>query len=591
MSRIPKDLIDQIRMKSDIVDTISSYIPLNKKGKNYMALCPFHDDNNPSMSVNQEKQIYKCFVCGAGGNVFTFIQDYEKVNFVDAVIKQAHTVHIDLSQYETNSIKPVDERKKTLVSLMNEVRNFTAYQLKTSDGTEALNVLHKRGYSDEIIKHFGVGVAFSGNQISEFLKAKGYQEEEMLSVDIVRIGQNSIQDVFYNRLMFPISNQYGDVVAFSARTLDPNSTVKYINTAETELYTKSHHIYNLDKVKEKFKHADRIIVTEGVTDVFAFKMAGYDEAVSMLGVSCSNEQIQLLKSNTKSVMLAFDGDKAGYDATFEIGKKITNANIPLKIWYNDSGLDPDDLLKQKGKDALKQGVDNALGWHDFLLVYASGLYGTDSFENKKRMVTFFLPFLTQEDSLTQSYYLEKLSEMTQFDIATLQNQIPKSHEVSYLEEPIYHEPYYEEIPYDIIDQRSYTQAISRAELEILNQMILSKEASRIYSSELGFMPSPLAQETSLLIQNVYRTQDSLNIADLLSEPLSSDVQHFLLELQDRLMYQTFEKEIMDENINYLKKRVQMSDAQQTLKRIRNASNLDEKTDLLEALLKKKSTRR
>lgn len=603
MSQIPKELIDEIRSKSDIVETISSYIPLNKKGKNYMALCPFHDDSNPSMSVNQEKQIFKCFVCGAGGNVFTFIQDYEKVHFVEAVIKQAKTVNIDMAQYETTSIKPVNKRKETLVSLMNEVRNFTSYQLKTKEGAVAQDVLHKRGYSDEILAHFGVGVALSNNQIYEFLSAKGYQEEEMLAVDIIRIGSNKIQDVFYNRLMFPISNQYGEVVAFSARTLDPNSTVKYINTGETELYTKSHHLYNLDKVKEKFRHADRIIITEGVTDVFAFKMAGFDETVSTLGVSLSNEQLTLLKRNTKSVVLAFDGDKAGYDATYEIGKKISEAKIPIKIWYNDSGLDPDDLYKKEGAKALSDGLEDALGWYDFLLVYATGLYGNDSFDNKKRMINFFLPLLASEDDLTISFYITKLAQMTQFDEETLKTQL-ESHkqtvsthnyptyveyeEPTYFPDEAYNETYnYEETAPKI----ALTQSISRAELEILNQMLLSKEASFIYRRELGYMPSPLAQEASLLIQNFYRTHDILNIADLLSDDISEQMQSFLLEIQDRLVTDKYEKAIMYENIEFLKDRVNLNDSQLTVTKIKQAQNLDEKTKLLDELFKKKSTRR
>ncbi len=577
MSRIPKEQIDQIRMKSDIVETIASYIPLNRKGKNFMGLCPFHEDNNPSMSVNPDKQIFKCFVCGEGGNVFSFIQKYEKVHFVDAVIKQAKNINIDISQYEKTTIAPINKRKEHLYNLMKEVRNFTSYQLKSKDGQMGLRNLRERGYQDAVLEKFQVGLALSGNQIFEFLKAKGYSEEEMLSVDVIRVGDTQIQDVFYNRIMFPIQDQFGNVIAFSARTLDPNSTVKYINTGETELYTKSHHIYNLNRVKEKFRYADRIIITEGVTDVFAFSMAGFDEAVSLLGVAISKTQIDLIRKHTKSVMLAFDGDKAGYDATYEIGKRLNAANIPIKIWYNDSGLDPDDLYKKEGAKALARGVEAALGWLDFLLTYATGLYGTHSFEDKKRLVSFFLPNIEHEDALTQEYYLKKLSDLTEFDVSTLKSQVKPS------SVPIYETR--KQTP-----QIHFNQ-ISRAELELLNQMILSKEAAMIYASELGYMPHEITQEAALLIQNIYRTHDKLSLADLLSEEISEVLTRFILELDDRLMINTYQKQIVYENIEKIKNHMAKENKRHMLNKLNQTKDLSEKTKLLDALLKKQQHRR
>lgn len=576
MTRIPKELIDEIRLKSDIVETVASYIPLQRKGKNFVGLCPFHEDNNPSLSVNPERQIFKCFVCGTGGNVFSFIEQYEKIHFVEAVIKQAKNLNIDMSQFETNAITPVNQRKETLYSLMEEVMKFTSYQLKSQAGQAAYSMLKERGYDEETLNKFEVGVALSNNQIFNYLSAKGYAEEEMLSVDIIRIGEAQIQDVFYNRIMFPIHDQYNHVIAFSARTMDPNSNVKYINTSETELYTKSQHIYNLNRVKNKFRHADRLIITEGVTDVFAFSMAGFDEAVALLGVAISKTQIDLIRRNAKSVVLAFDGDKAGFDASFAIGQKLVQAQIPLKVWYNDLGLDPDELYKKHGERALEQGLEAALNWLDFLLIYGIGLYGTQSFEDKKRLVTFYLPFLNQEDQLTQDYFLNKLSDKTGFDVASLKSQLTtKTRET--MARPQFLEHRKMEVP-----------SVSRSELEILNQMILSKEASNIFASELGFLPSTLAQNTALLIQNIYRTSDHLSLADLLSEELTQDMKEFILALDEHLIINTYKSDIVYENIHYIKERLAKQNRRQILQKLENTEDIEEKTKILQELLKNRN---
>lgn len=593
MSRIPKELIDEIRNKSDIVETIANYINVDKKGNNYVALCPFHDDKNPSMSINQEKQIYKCFSCNAGGNVFTFIQDYEKISFPEAVIKQGKAVNLDMHSFEQTAPQPINQRKERLLMLLSEVQNFTSYQLKTSDGTAALDILHQRGYSDEVLDYFKVGVALSANAISDFLRAKGYTDEEMIAADVLRFGDNKLQDVFYNRIMFPIANQHGEVIAFSARTLNPNNQVKYINTGESELYVKSHHLYNLDKVKAKYRHADRIIIAEGVTDVFAFHMAGFDEVVATLGVNLSSEQIQLLKRHTSDVILAFDGDKAGYDATFNIGSKIIEAGLNLKVWYNDSGLDPDDLFRKEGSQALEKGLDASLEWYEFLLSYGRGLYGTESFDNKKRLVNFFLPYLQSVDLLSQTYYLGKLADATQFDVEVLKSQLKTAQE-SY-QEPNYPEwvkpyPHTHDTTNYKEQQYSLTQNISRAELELLNQMLFSKEANFIYSKELGYLPSPIANEAALLIQNHYRTHNTLELADLISDSISEDMRRFFLEIVDRLVVKKYDELIVKENIALIKEKMSEFDSKNTMKKIRKTQDLSKKIELLDELLKKKNTR-
>jgi len=576
MRRIPENLIDKIRSNSDIVETVSQYLPLTKRGKNFWGLCPFHDDSNPSMSVSSERQIFKCFVCGAGGNVFTFIEKFEKISFVEAVIKQGHNINMDLQEYATVTARPVNKRRARLIQLMKEVENFATYQLSSQDGIQALQILKERGYSESIIKKYKIGLALRKHKIYNFLKAKGFEDEEMLSVDMIRLGENDIQDVFYERLMFPIHDQFDNIIAFSARTIDPNNSVKYINTGETELYTKGDHIYNLNRIKLNKKTVDTLIITEGVTDVFAFDMAGIENVVSLLGVSCTDQQLKLIQSTSRNVILAFDGDQAGYEATYNIGKKLINHNISVSVWYNDSERDPDDLYREFGAKPLLDGIDDALSWYDFILVYAQGQYGMNSFENRKRVVNFVLPYLSQADSLTQDYYLNKLSDKTGFTVDTLKSQI-SGIEIK------------QKSPVVITNRSKYhvTQNVSRAELEILKQMLLSKEASIIYRDKLGFLPNDLAFEFSLLLIDVYRTKDVIEIADLLSIDLSENMQQFVLELEERLTFDVYNQEVVLENIGFIKKRLERQNEAASKQEILRTEQIDAQLDLLKDIISKK----
>ena len=229
MKRIPESLIEDIRSKTDIVDFISQYLPLNRKGKNYWGICPFHDDSDPSMSVSPDKQIYKCFVCGHGGNVFRFVQDFDKLSFVDSVLKVGESINLDLSDFQREVVE-IDPQLKDYYKIMEEAQTFLNYQLYTDKGAEGLKILHDRGYSDETLKKFNVGLALSSESLSTFLSAKNYDEQDLIEVNLSRDTDRGLQDVFFDRLMFPIQDQNGKVIAYSGRAIQKDHDIKYINT-------------------------------------------------------------------------------------------------------------------------------------------------------------------------------------------------------------------------------------------------------------------------------------------------------------------------------------------------------------------------
>ena len=238
MARIEQEEIDALRNQADIVNVISHYIPVQRSGKGYKAICPFHNDHDPSMSISPERQIYKCFVCGNGGNVFTFVQNFEKVSFVEAVEKVAELTGFHLSSKPAVSKVEVDPHKKALYNVLNETINYTMYQLDTSVALHAKEYLEKRGIDAETRKEFQIGYDPDRTSVTKFLRAKGFEEKDLVSSNVSRVNENGLFDVYAERITFPIHDMNGNPIGFSARTMDPDNPSKYINTNQTDIFTK-----------------------------------------------------------------------------------------------------------------------------------------------------------------------------------------------------------------------------------------------------------------------------------------------------------------------------------------------------------------
>lgn len=539
MRRMPEGLINEIRSKTDLVDLVSKHLSLNKKGNNYWGLCPFHQDSNPSLSVAADKQIYKCFTCGAGGNAFTFLQNINAISFMEAVEILAQDAHIDVSEYVQKTPTIKDPEKEKLFSIMNEVGQFTSYQLGTEQGLSARSMLAKRDYDSALLQRFGVGVVLEDDQLTHFLQAKGFADEDLVKADISSYRNDRLRDVFYNRILFPIHDAYGRLIAFSGRTMDAHSKVKYINTKETLLYTKGNVIYNFHRAKDKARQEGYVVVSEGVTDTIAFTKAGIEQSVSLLGVACTPAQIALLKQCSNTIVLAFDGDVAGVRATYKIGKALVEAGLKVRVWRNDTGLDPDDALRQEGAAMMVEGLTKRLHWYDFVLKFARAQYGLESFENKQRMVQFALNELKGASDLERSHYVGKLAEMTNFRSEVLlaqlgTQQVQAEHLSNALQQ--------------IRPQQVAKHSIVLAERNILSLMLNSRDAAYQYRDKLGFMQNPLANRLALIILDTYRSQETLAIADLLSKDINQELKDFAMQLESELYLDDFSDLVLDEEI-------------------------------------------
>ncbi len=354
-----QDVIQEIRNKVDIVDVVSSYIPLTKQGKNFFGVCPFHDDTNPSMSVSREKQIFRCFSCGASGNVFHFVERYEQISFREALKLLADRAGVPLTGFSVSQKPNKYEKFYEIYDLTNK---FYQNNLLSSYGKEARNYLKNRNIEEDLIKEFGIGLSTGiSNQLTNLLEKRGY-----LISDLNAIGLSAGEkDIYQDRIMFPLWDPSGKCVAFSGRRYKNEEGSKYINTKETKIFVKGNTLYNYHRAREFVRLKKQVIVMEGFMDVIRSYTADVKNVVALMGTAMTSEQIQLLKRLSMDVVLCFDGDDAGIHATQVNGEALEKQGFRLKVVELPSPEDPDSYILKYGKESFQTLVEQAITFQDF----------------------------------------------------------------------------------------------------------------------------------------------------------------------------------------------------------------------------------
>ena len=376
--KIPEHLIAQIRSQSDIVDVISDYMQLTKKGRNYFGLCPFHGEQTPSFSVSQDKQIFHCFGCGAGGNSITFIMDIEQIPFPDAVVKLSERVgvSINVDLHSTREQKPVSKKEEAMRNAHEFAVDFYHHLLmNTEDGEAAYNYLIERGFTREMIEAQKIGWALpSWESLSILLEKKGYNMDDMVESGLIisREGQNQFFDRFRERIMFPIRDEFGKVIAFSGRILNIKAEeAKYLNSPESPIFHKSEILYNLDKARASIRKNRQVIIMEGFADVLAANRAGIFNVVSTMGTSLTPQHITKLKRLVEQVTICYDGDNAGFEAAKRAAVMLNEAKFKVEIAVIPDKLDPDDYIKKYGPDSFVEKVlEKPHAYIAFLMMHA-----------------------------------------------------------------------------------------------------------------------------------------------------------------------------------------------------------------------------
>lgn len=406
----PEELVEEVRQRNEIVEVISSYIKLQKRGNNHMGLCPFHNEKSPSFSVNQARQMYHCFGCGVGGNVFTFIMEYENFTFLEAMKYLADRAGVNLptQEYSEEAKKQADFRSK-LLEINKKAAKYFYYQLKSEQGKQAYDYLMERGLTKEMIQKFGLGYANKySNDLYQYLKKEGYSDGILRQSGLISMEESKgAYDKFWNRVMFPIMDINHKVIGFGGRVMGDGKP-KYLNSPETKIFDKSRNLYGLNIARLSRKRY--ILLCEGYMDVIALHQAGFSNAVASLGTAFTGLQANMLKRYAEEVLLTYDSDEAGIQAILRAIPILKEAGLSAKVIRMNPYKDPDEFIKAQGAEEFQKRIEQAQNSFYFEIDVLERNYHMDDPEQKtkffhevaKKMLVF-----TEE--LERNNYMEAIS--------------------------------------------------------------------------------------------------------------------------------------------------------------------------------------
>ena len=506
MASITTEMITNIRNKANIVDVIGSYIPLSQRGKNYLCACPFHDDHSPSLSVSEEKQIYKCFACGNAGNVFTFVENYEDVSFLEAVSIVADKCGIEIDKKSIVSSKPVVNQEE--FKIMELAEKFYQNNLKTEFGSTALDYLKKRGITDEIIKEFGIGLSLDSNDaLYNLLKSKKYSVTKLQEINLINESNNGYYDMFTRRITFPLWDKDGNIVGFSARIYrGEKDTSKYMNSKESKLFKKGETLYNYHQAREYAKKEKAIIVVEGFMDAIRLSVGGIKNVVALQGTAMTKEQIELLKKLHVKIILCLDNDNAGELATVNNGEQLIQNNLNVFVIRLSGEKDPDEYILANGIEAFKNNLNNPISYFDFKMNYYKQNKDLSKTVDLAAYINDVLKELVNtKDDILKEVTISNLSKEYNLSIDVLKEKLQEL-------KPIENK----EIPKSIKKEPIKLDTYHAATEKILYFMLNGPEYITEYQKKLGFFSDAQEREIANEIVYYYQNNNSITPADFIT---------------------------------------------------------------------------
>lgn len=505
MAYIKDEELSAILERADIVDIISDYLSLKQRGKNYLAVCPFHDDHSPSLVVSRERQIFNCFTCRTGGNVFTFVMKYENVGFVEAVKIVADKIgyNLNISDYTDHSLHNKDDYE-----IMDFAKKYYLNNIFTEQGVKARKYLENRGIDEAIIKEFNIGLSLSDKDtLYKVLSNKKYDLDKIANLGLVNKVGLDIYDVFTNRIMIPIEDLKGQVVGFTGRIFNNETdTAKYMNTKETEIFKKGHILFNYHNARKSIRDAKEVVVVEGNMDAITLSAKGIKNVVALMGVALSTEQINVLKKLKVPVILMLDNDSAGMDATVKNGELLQSAQIDTRVVRLTGAKDPDEYIRLKGVNALKDNIKHALKYIDFKLEYLKNNKNLNNMEDLIEYVKEVIFSLNSADDLTKELVISKISKDYEIDAEILKQEL-KNDMVNKTKKVMT-----DTRQVDKPRLSKYDIAVSK----ILFSMMCDPTYITIYKNRLGYFKEK--KERTLVSEIVYynNVHNNINLADFIT---------------------------------------------------------------------------
>ncbi len=423
----PVDWLLELKRKNDLVSIASNYLQLEQKGRSFWACCPFHNEKTPSFSINNEEGFYHCFGCKESGDVIKFVEKMENVDFMDAIKILADRVGMEIPEFQNSDKRKQDQKLKERVLLALDYA-YKHYQenLYGKDAKVAQDYIKMRKLTRRELEDFKIGYSKGWNEIVDYLKSKGFTENELLAAGICAKKNNRVYDVIANRLVFPIFNSFNECIGFSARALEQTDFAKYLNTADTIVFQKGRVVFGIQFLKAlKQQHLlDKIILVEGQMDVVAMHKGGFKSTVACMGTALTKDHVTELKRYCENIVLCFDGDGAGTKATLRAIDMFRNENVNLRVVKLSGGKDPDEILKNLGKEKLQEMIDNAMPYMDFLIEYCQSKYDLENAEQKGKFVKEVLGQIRKLGSATLfEPYLEKVRDLTKIPLDILRRDI------------------------------------------------------------------------------------------------------------------------------------------------------------------------
>ena len=584
--RIPEDFINEVRNSVNIVDVISQYVSLEKKGKDYIGLCPFHQEKTPSFTVNEEKQFFKCFGCGKGGNVYKFLMYKDNLTFPESVEQVANFAHISMpsgySNHQTNSnLTPVMKINQDAADFYHRVL------VTTRAGERGMAYAKKRELDKKTIDHFGIGYApQQENLLLLYLRGKNYQDDDLVKSGLfIQSKSGELYDRFRDRLMFPLSDESGRVIAFSGRRLSNDKTeAKYMNSPETEIFTKSKLLFHFAEAKKAAREEKHLVLYEGYMDVIAAYKAGVKSGIASMGTSLTDEQVYMMRRNNRNIIINYDGDNPGVHAAeraVQMFKQAGGFNIGVVVL--PEGLDPDEYVKKYGEDKYYSEVKGALSATDFLLKRLAKKFNLNNDLDRINYLNEAVKEISNiSDPVQQDLYLRKIVDENKVSFEALKANL--LHEVKCNRRANRHkngDPYVDKTRpvVDLPTQDKNATAVDPVQLRLLYLFLKSDQAREYLLARHFLFPSKEFAQLEELWLKFIETHENPTVGDFY-DFIPEQLQGIIESAELAEMPEDFDDHEIDDQIQMLEKRKINLQLDKLMKKIKDAERKQDSEQIL-----------
>ena len=562
--------IEQIRKNANIIDVISSYIPLTQKGKNYFGVCPFHEDHSPSMSVSEEKQIYKCFSCGAAGNVFTFVSEYENVKFLEAV-----KIVADKCGIPFHGVIKKEKLKEHVqeYEIMNLALKFYQNNLNSKEGVLAKEYLKARFLGENVIKDFDLGLALGGNySLNQLLLNKKYPTSVIERLGLINYNNDYMNDVFQRRIMFPIHDLEGNVVGFTGRIYEDTNQAKYINSKESDIFKKGQILFNYHRAKQEIKRKKEVILVEGNMDAIRMYASGIKNVVALMGTSLTNDQVQIIKNLRAKIILMFDNDNAGDIATYQNGTILEEAGLVPYIVRLSGEKDPDEYIIKNGVQAIEENIRSPISFLDFKLKYFKKNKDLTKIDDLASYIKEIIKDLKNiPDELTRELTLKKISEDYQVSLDLLRGELKKL-EIK------------KEVPQKKLEKIKVSK-YDRACQNIIYFMMNDGEFIELFKKELGYFQERKYRNLANEIIYFYEINKKMDFGSFISFISTKDyIYEDAMEIIKMNKTEDFQRKAFDEFILVAKEEMAKEEMKELKMKMANSMDANEEFELAKRFL-------